>query len=246
MNKVIINDCRDSNASGRQQVRLNVLVPGQTTFIGVENDIEAAGNLIDSLDALAGTEGLILVNVAPRNGAAKKFQNGTPFGYFFYKGAVVISSVSGYTLSLVKKLELVSEIKVFSPKTIFDELGILEKQDTQFRSFELTPEIAHALLSGKELSAESLLIDEVPDMPDCVWLEDCFFNLKTTLLEPPGEPFFIGDKVINLYPRLKDIPDKQAGLVVGSSGLGDRRFLEIMVNGGKAAELFNLKVGDLI
>lgn len=41
------------------------------SFVGVTNDIQAAGNIIDILDAIEKNSGIILVNVAPRNGKAK-------------------------------------------------------------------------------------------------------------------------------------------------------------------------------
>lgn len=72
MNTTIINDCWDQNATGRQVSRANALLSGPTTFVGVKNHFEAAGNLIDSLDAFNGTPGVILMNIAPRNGDAKK------------------------------------------------------------------------------------------------------------------------------------------------------------------------------
>ncbi len=246
MNSIIINDCRDANAAGRQCARVSCLLGEPSTFIGVSSDIEAAGNLIDALDAFEGHKGVVLVNVAPRNGSAKKFKNGTPFGYFYVGKTLVISSIAGYTLSLVKKLKLVEEIKVFPPESVFNELGISEDADTQFRSFVLTPKIAQAQALGQDFSTEEMLIDEIPDIPNTVWWVDCFGNLKTSLLEKPVEPFFIGDTEVNFFPRLKYIPDNEAGLVVGSSGFGGKRFLEIMVNGGCAEEVFNLKSGDLL
>ncbi|MBI1839007.1 MAG: hypothetical protein HYR95_01760, partial [Candidatus Colwellbacteria bacterium] len=103
MNITIINDCRDANAAGRQAARAATLLGGTVAFIGVTNDLEASGNLIDALDAIEGKGGIVLVNVAPRNGTAKKWENGTPFGYFWYKETLVLASVDGLTLSLVKK-----------------------------------------------------------------------------------------------------------------------------------------------
>ena len=46
--------------------------------IGAENDLRAGGNLVDSIDADCGFPGIVLANVAPRHGAAKKWMNGDP------------------------------------------------------------------------------------------------------------------------------------------------------------------------
>ena len=96
------------------------------SFIGISSDLEASGNIIDTLDAYGDLPGVILVNIAPRNGKAKKWKNGTPFGYFWYKKILVISSVDGLTLSLVKKLNLVKTINVLDIPTV-SKLLILAK-----------------------------------------------------------------------------------------------------------------------
>lgn len=72
MNIIIINDCRDANAVGRQIARTGSLLNNPVSFIGVTSDIEAAGNIIDVLDAYGEHPGIILANVASRNGKAKK------------------------------------------------------------------------------------------------------------------------------------------------------------------------------
>ena len=71
MNITIINDCRDANAVGRQIARATSLLGGSVSFIGVSSDLQASGNIIDVLDALEENPGIVLVNVAPRNGKAK-------------------------------------------------------------------------------------------------------------------------------------------------------------------------------
>ena len=78
---VVINDCRDDNARLRQEVRYGAYFAGSSVvFAGAANDVEAAFLVADALDALDGSPGVIAANVAPRNGAAKKHANGTPFG----------------------------------------------------------------------------------------------------------------------------------------------------------------------
>ena len=73
-----INDCRDANAVARQISRANTLLEGPADFCGVSTDLEAAGNLVDVLDAANGQPGNVLINVAPRHDKAKRWPNGTP------------------------------------------------------------------------------------------------------------------------------------------------------------------------
>ena len=78
----IISDCRDDNARGRVETRIAALLGVTPGFTGVANDLEAAGNLVDMLAAGLGRDGIIMVNVAPRN---VKRENGSPFGVFKWK-----------------------------------------------------------------------------------------------------------------------------------------------------------------
>jgi hypothetical protein len=101
----IITDCKGENEAGRQITRYHALGLGPCTLIGVSSNfgvdatIEAAGNVIDALDASEGAKGTIVVNVAPR-GVKKDGVNGNYFCYFYYKNTLVISSTKGYCLSL--------------------------------------------------------------------------------------------------------------------------------------------------
>lgn len=240
----IINDSRDDNAMGRQATRVAALLGYPVITVGVKSDLEAAGNLVDLLDAANGQRGVVLVNVAPRNGAAKRWPNGTPFGYFLYKKTVVVSSLGGLTLSLASKLGAIREA------TLIEDARPVARM-SQFRSFELLPRYGADLLRGKKLAGRSFDLGEVPLPPKAVWSIDCFGNVKTTLL--PGEIGFRAGATIQTRfgaltccDRLKDVPNKKAGLIIGSSGLGDARFLEIVVQGVSAAEHFDLTIGDTV
>ena len=257
MNITIINDCRDANASGRQITRVTSLLGSQVSFIGVTNDLEAAGNLVDTLDALEENPGVVLVNVAPRNGKAKKWKNGTPFGYFWHKKILILSSIDGFTLSLVKKLELTKFINVLEVPRTLDQLiayGVLSKKlknsiaRTQFRSYEFLPRVAAFLVQGKKLQSTKLNIKNIPDMPLAIWWIDNFGNCKTTLLsEDMKYKIYFSEKfnALTHLPRLKDVPSETAAIITGSSGLGEKRFLEIVVQGGSAAKKLNISVGEL-
>jgi len=256
----IINDCRDTNAAARQIARLSSILNCSAILVGVTTDLEAAGNLIDALDATEGRPGVILVNVAPRNGEAKKWPNGTPFGYFHYKDTLVISTIDGLTLSLVKKLKLVNQIKVLDIPIVLDELtkgGLLSEKlndyivNSQFRSFEFLPRVAFYLLKNHDVVASNLKISQIADIPNAVWWIDSFGNCKTTIL-PEEVSFGAGGSLktkigeINFYPRLKDVPDNTPGIIIGSSGLLLQRFLEIVIQGQSAAKRLQLAKGDLI
>lgn len=240
----IINDCRDDNAMGRQATRAAALLGCAVTTVGVQSDLEAGGNLVDMLDAADGGRGVVLVNVARRNGAAKHWPNGTPFGHFFYKKTVIVASLDGLTLSLASKLGVTGDII-----RIEDSRPLAAT--SQFRSFELLPGYGADLLRGKKLAGHAFNLREVPDPPPAIWSIDCFGNAKSTLL-PTDIGFRAGAKVktrvgaFTCYERLKDVPNKKAGLVIGSSGLGNARFLEIVMQGVSAAEHFSLTIGDAV
>ena len=254
----IINDCQDANAFGRQTARAIDLFVGPVVPIGVHNEMEAAGNIIDILDAGGKTDNVILVNVAPRNGKAKKWPNGTPFGYFKVDKSLIVSSIDGYALSLIKKFGLATEIQVMDIPTV---LAAMVEQNhieparqeyitnTQFRSFEFLPRAAHWITDGFNVPSTPYAITEVPDAPHAVWFVDNFGNCKTTML-PDDVEFAAGKKLqtnfgeITCYNRLKDVPDAETGIIIGSSGYKDKRFLEFVIQGQSAANKYNLKPGD--
>lgn len=259
MTITIINDCRDTNASGRQCARASSLFNAPTQFIGVSSDLEASGNLIDALDAIEDRPGVILVNVAPRHGNAKKWENGTPFGYFWYKKTLVVSTVDGLTLSLVKKFGLADTIHVLDIPTALTamvEAGAMTASErekivhTQFRSYNFVPKIAHWLAEGNTSPAEELPIAEVQDAPNAVWWVDVFGNCKTTLIADETD---LTQKTITttqgdlaIHDRLKHVADNDVAMIVGSSGLGEKHFLEIVVQGASASERLGLTSGDIV
>lgn len=247
-NIVFITDCTDPNAMSRVQSRITSLIPKSFIPVPVGNDLAAAGNLIDQIDAAGSTQALICVNAAPRD--TGEHENGCPFGYFQvskeYGESIVISSIGGYTLSLVKKFGLADTIDVLSPD-VFEELGISEKRLTQFRSYELIPKLARALLDGKKLAIEKITMDKIPDPPVRAWYVDNFGNCKLTLCQDEADRItYMRIKSLERYPHLSAVPKKKAGIIVGSSGLGGKRFLEIVVNGGDAAENFRIDTATVL
>jgi len=255
----IINDCRDQNAFGRQATRAAALFNAPVTTIGVEFDeLEASGHLIDTLDASLGEEGVILVNVAPRHGRGKKWPNGTPFGYFYVNKTLIVSSIDGLTLSLVKKFGLTETIQVLD---IPDVTSAMVKQNvltplerdsiihTQFRSYVFVPRVAAWIKKDLTVPSTPYSIQEVMDIPQVIWMVDNFGNCKTTLLARDveftvGKPLRTNFGDLTCYNRLKDVPNDEAGLIIGSSGYGDNRFLEVVTQGKSAAKRFELTVGS--
>jgi hypothetical protein len=258
----IINDCSDENAFGRQVARASVLFGANIVTVGVKfgYTLEGAGNLIDLLDSLEGSKGIIMVNLAPRHGEGKKWENGSPFCYFNYQNALVASTVDGLTLSLVKKLKLTSEVKLLDVTKVIrysESKGLIDRKkgeriiSSQFRSFDFLPRAAKWISEGMDVPYVTYAISKIDEAPKAVWLVDNFGNCKTTLLPKdvdfePGTILTtkIGD--LKCYRRLKDVPINEPGIVIGSSGLNEDRFLEVVVKGKSAAEKFNLGVGSVL
>lgn len=260
----IINDCFDEDAKLRQISRVGALFPdaGVNCF-AARSELEAAGLLVDALDAFDGREGIILANVAPRNGQAKKWKNGTPFGYFRYRNTLVVSSVDGLVLSLCKKLEIIEEFNLLDIETVMnfisnEDLDPKAKEliiNTQFRSFNFLPRAAYWIWKGYGLPADKYDLADIAEAPGAVWFIDNFGNAKTTLVRKDfllqaGERKTIaigGGKIeAGFYDRLKDLPDGATGLIEGSSGIGDCRLLEVVIQGGEAAREFGMEVGNSV
>lgn len=255
----IITDCKDDNARVRQQTRYSTLFPGiAPNFTGATSDIEAAGNLIDVLDAAGDNEGIIAVNVAPRHKVHNKWPNGTPFGYFWYNKILVVCTVDGEVLSLVKKFGIADHVNVTDIRTVMKFAGyaddVVEHAATsQFRSFDYLPRLARIAWDKKDVPAERLDFSEIPDAGKDVWCIDTFGNCKTTLLAEDVNFEHGAEREILLnglaikatcYDQLRAVPDYQTGLTKGSSGFGNRRFLELVVQGTSAARHYNITQKD--
>jgi len=122
---------------------------------------------------------------------------------------------------------------------------------TQFRSFMFAPYVAAALYENVPFPYEEIGLDDVADPPAAVWWIDNFGNVKTTLTprsfqekEDTHIESTVG--VLPFYERLRDVPEGETALVIGSSGLGNTRFVEIVAKGGHAAEQHNFSIGDTI
>lgn len=255
----IITDCQDDNARVRQQTRYSVLFPQTAVnFVGVSSDLEAAGNLIDVLDAAGDQEGIIAVNVAPRHGRAKKWPNGTPFGYFWYNKILIVCTIDGEVLSLMKKLDLgdhvnVTDIRTILPMGNYPAEAVEFAASSQFRSFDYLPRLARIVWDEQDVPSEKMLFAEIPDVTTGVWWIDSFGNCKTTLLSSdvnfePGAKREITLNGVEIsatcYKQLRDVPDGETGLILGSSGYGQQRFLELVIQGTSASKRYHITQKD--
>jgi hypothetical protein len=253
----IITDCNDSHTFGRQLTRAASLFDSVPIPVSINGgfdeptDLEAGFSLVDMLDAARGHYGVVML---------KKWKNGTPFGCFWFKDTLVVSTVDGYALSVAKKLGMVDEVKLFDIPTVMNwaKGSLLDEFDaeyiinTQFRSFEFMPRVGKWVFDKLDVPFTILPASEIIDAPLCVSIIDNFGNLKTTVL--PQEIGFETGKTINLkgfgelvcYDRLKDLPNGETGIIIGSSGYKENRFIEIMCQGESAKEKFGAKIGTLI
>ena len=255
----LITDCQDGNARVRQQTRYSVLFPGvPSNFVGVTSDIEAAGNLIDILDAAGDEEGIIAVNVAPRHGRAQKWVNGTPFGYLWINKILIVCTIDGEVLSLLKKMKLADQVNVTDIRIVLTfggyETSLVEHAATsQFRSFDYLPRLARIVWEKKDIPSEKLAFADIPDVALDVWCIDSFGNCKTTLL-PEDLGFVEGEEreivftdlaiKATCYKQLRSVPNYQTGLIIGSSGYKEKRFLELVVQGTSAAKHYSITQKD--
>lgn len=120
---------------------------------------------------------------------------------------------------------------------------------SQFRSFDFLPYVAKYLFTGNKIQGVKLKLNDVPDAPNAIWWIDNFGNCKTTLLVDDikqGYQKFDKYNKLPYYARLKDVPDKVSAIIIGSSGFGKHRFLEVVSQGGSAAKILNISVGEEI
>jgi S-adenosyl-l-methionine hydroxide adenosyltransferase len=260
----IITDCSDANAQARQETRVRSLFEITPSFVAVSgtlnavSSLEVSGNIIDILDAAHGEEGIILASVAPQNNEIKEKQ-GTLFGYVRYNRSLIITTCSGSVLSLPHKFGLLMDgyecIDMSATVTRMWEGGLITEdevthiQESPFGSFDFLPRVAAWIANGHEAVTTPFATEDIPVVPPSVWSIDSFGNVKTTLLgsEVPSQGS-IETKfgTLPVMHSLREVPNGTAALVVGSSGLGKDRFMEIVLPGGNAAVTLGIVRGDTL
>jgi hypothetical protein len=250
-------DCKDSNALIRLEARLNTLFPDSAIYgVGINSDIEASGCILDTLDAIriGKTAAIIIGNLAPRGD--KHHKNGAPF-YVGYAGTTII--IANYTcFSMLNKFKLVTSItetdvetvcKKFLPKKEAERIA-----NSQFRSFEYVPRLACFAYDKKKIPGTPSPLPTYAD--EQIWWIDNFGNCKTTLTGNEIKEgvlkntivLNINSKKIKLpvHERLADVPKGSLAMIIGSSGYGDDRFAEIVLQGGNASSKLKITPGSKI
>jgi S-adenosyl-l-methionine hydroxide adenosyltransferase len=261
----IVNDCRDANAQGRQIGELLRCLDCSPAFLPVQHELEAAITIVDLLNTFrGGKRGLILSNVAPRKGTTG---NGTQFGYFRYGAAVVVTTVTDTMLSLVANLEIVKAIKVLEieqatrflvSRRFVDPDDFEHITQSQFRSAMFAPPVGAYLLLHDDIPAIPQPLNKLAskEIEGAVCFVDNFGNCKlASVIEEGGEPVdgtLLATKLggqrekLPFYRMLASVPDSEAAITRGSSGIGAKRFLEVVVKGGSASKEMKLGVGDRV
>lgn len=268
----IINDCADDLARARQELRFKSLFGVKPVFVGVGSyePIEAAGNLIDTLDVLTDfpladpdQTNIILVNVAPRGeDVQEKWDNGTPFCYFRLGNTLVVGAYEGHCLALVRDLQIADKVdlldlpEVTTAAVAWGDLTTAQAKkinNSQFRSLEFLPLVAYWLWQNKPVPSQRRSLANLPSAKGQVWHIDNFGNAKTTLTA--NEVGFKQGKALRLagglqaicYNRLTDVPKGTLALTIGSSGYGPHRFLELAIgHRGRAADTHELTIGESV
>ncbi len=236
----VFTDCHDTNARARQEVRYRALLPmHDVTVYPVLSEQEAAGCIIDALDASLGVPVIIVGNVAPRG--VTHDENGCPFSYTKVGDAIIIGTPNVFQLlpqfGAAKSVEQTDVYR--ASVTYLPESEARRIANSQFRSYEYLPHLASWLHAGRQVPATTVPIS--PSESAFVWCVDNFGNMKTSATDITElSPTF---RALPFIPRLTDVPHHTAAVTVGSSGLRDKRFLEIVISGKSAKEHFGLTVG---
>ena len=254
-------DCKDSNALTRLFVRLTALFNGShIKTVGIDKDIEAAGCILDTLDALRlGTGDYIIIgNLAPRE--HKQYKNGAPFCVAHVDGTIIIATKTCF--SLLRKLDLINTIGETDVETVCK--AFLSEEETariansQFRSFEYVPLLARFAADEKDIpmTQDTLESFSPEKFENQIWWIDNFGNAKTTFTNNEiknrvsNETVTLilnnTEHVFPFFDQLADVPTGTVACIIGSSGYKDVRFAEIVKQGASVAQALGLSVGDRI
>lgn len=247
----IITDCIDSNAVARQEMHAQILFPDSSpTITHVESVTALAGNIIDlvSVAEHAGGVGVIIGNRAPRAEAQGVYENGAPFVYAWRNDILLVVTYSEELHAILKEF-LDIDTWYLPSEVMRDEIYETYSVDptTQFRSLYYAPCLAHYVMHNPDAKGDSIEHGELPEVaPWTVWHVDNFGNLKTfaTLRNYEQQALAINGAVAPLVERLKDAPENHLVVIEGSSGFQGSKFLEVVVQGGSAADRLGRGIGN--
>ena len=196
-------------------------------------------------ESLAPGNVVVYGNCAPRKDIDSERDDNEGEGLVYVEldnGVRMLVVNSGYSLSFLK-----DRIVALYEANVSDK-------GSQFRSRDNFPEMVGAIAAGKLSSVKGAALDPesvIPDLPERrIAYIDSFGNLKLTMRS--DDPFFAslteGQKVrikIGRTPGVAtmcngsfSVCEGELAFAPGSSGY-DRRFLELFLRGGSAADLFH-------
>jgi S-adenosyl-l-methionine hydroxide adenosyltransferase len=262
---IYLTDCTDTNAVARLSTRTATLLGGPVQILpldGPRPDLMAGLTLVDIVASTHLTGGqqptcTVLINIAPRDDGSA---NGTPFCYFETEGSLIVTTANPEVLAFGRRYLGISETLVTDVQEVmnaaaawssFSDSQIATIANSQFRSLWFMPLLARWVREGQSVPARSQFVPETLDR-GVVAVVDNFGNCKTNSL--PADVNFAdgaylkvcsprGRKEVRCYQRLADVPHREAGLIIGSSGQG---LLELVINGASAAAEFELEPGDSV
>lgn len=247
----LITDCIDSNAVARQELHAQILFPGiAPTITGVHDVVALAGNIIDLVSVARHTDarGIILGNRAPRAHVQNKYDNGAPFVYAWCGDVLLVVTYSEELHAILKEF-LDIDTWYLPSDDMREKINESYHVDptTQFRSLFYAPCLAHYVMNHADEEGTPIEHDTLPDVhPWSVWHIDNFGNLKTlaTMDDYEASALSINGAVVPVVKRLKDAPDNHLVVIEGSSGIDSKKFLEVVVQGGSAAERLHKDIRD--
>lgn len=265
----MVSDCTDANARGRMKQRIKRLVPGaDVDFYKVRHQLEAGGNMVDAMDAMGEPPGAVLCNMAPR--LIDRGQNGSPIVFGRVRGFDVITTVYALPLFCMFFDEAERDLRTLNVKAFLESAGERPFR-SQFRGLTVMPLIlAHVRGAAKrpvDLDKVSVSFTyPAQDISPAIWgideIGEQQYNVKLTMLRSELRGVSEGDtvhlRIVNRKGKTKnveatfrecmeDVPVGEIGLITGSSGYRDERFLELVQSGGSVVHACGgLHVGDLI
>jgi hypothetical protein len=256
---LFFTDCSDNNAKARVFAHLSEQLKKFNFDIAVYGEKNVGDIAFDLYSIVSfwkekNIKGNIVVgNYAPRS---ENYPNGAPFLLTMINQNYVIGNPE--TFYILKKIGLLNmlpvvEINILNTLELyFPEEESLNLSQSQFRSLEVLPLLIYLIVNEKKIITKKYEFPIVAFSGSEIIFIDNFGNVKTSIkshnfisLKGLNTNLKIGDfegQSPSYYWKLSDVPKGRAGFVVS----GSNDLVELVVNGGSAAEFYNIKVGDKI